>query len=403
MKTVGIVVEYNPFHNGHLYHAQKARESAQADVVMAVMSGHFLQRGEPALVNKWARTRMALQSGVDIVVELPYVFSVQKAEYFAKGSISILHELFCDSFCFGSENGQIAPFLETLHQMEESSALLDPLVRKYMGEGVSFPKAQTLARESLFGQQLPLDLSKPNNILGFHYIQANKQLAHPMEPLTIKRQQADFHEVTLGSHPIASATGIRKAIAEQKGQLQTIEPYVPAATFAELNRYLNTYGHFHHWDMYWPFLQYRLLSSSTEELAQIYDVSEGMEYRLKEAARQSTGFTEFMETVKTKRYTWTRIQRALVHILLHVSKEEMATATKSVRYVRLLGMNRQGREYLNKVKKEMSVPLITKTATFKDMLAFDLKAAEIYALGLPSYSSHSLLQSEFNEHPVILT
>ncbi|RJS62095.1 nucleotidyltransferase [Bacillus sp. PK3_68] len=402
MKTVGIVVEYNPFHNGHLYHAQKARESAQADVVVAVMSGHFLQRGEPALVNKWTRTRMALQNGVDIVVELPYVFSVQKAEYFAKGAISILHELFCDSFCFGSENGQLAPFVETIHRMEESAEQLNPLVRKYMNEGFSFPKAQTLARESFFGQQLPLDLSKPNNILGFHYVRANKILSQPMEPLTIKRQQADFHEATLGNQSIASATGIRKAIAEQQGQLQTIKPYVPATTFDELHRYLNTYSHFHEWNMYWPLLQYRLLSSSTEELAQIYDVSEGIEYRLKETARQATNFTEFMQAVKTKRYTWTRIQRALVHILLHVSKEEMATAMEAVRYVRLLGMNKQGRTYLSKIKKSMSLPLITKPAAFKEMLALDLKATEIYALGLSSCSSHSLLHSEFNEHPVIL-
>ncbi|KIL73463.1 nucleotidyltransferase [Bacillus badius] len=400
MKTVGIVVEYNPFHNGHLYHAQKAREAAGADVVMAVMSGHFLQRGEPALVNKWARTRMALQNGVDIVVELPYAFSVQKAEYFAKGAITILEKLFCDAFCFGSENGQVSSFIETKQQMDKHSKSLDPLVQKYMGEGFSFPKAQTLARESLFGQRLPLDLSKPNNILGFHYIQANENLPHPMTPLTVKRQQADYHDVTLSSQPIASATGIRKAIMETG--LETIEPYVPAAAFAELNHYLSAYGHLHHWDLYWPLLQYRLLSSSTEELAQIYDVSEGIEYRLKEAARQSASFTEFMESVKTKRYTWTRIQRALVHILLHVSKEEMGAALEAVRYIRLLGMNSRGREYLNKVKKNLSLPFITKAAVFKEALALDLKAAEIYALGLPSHSSHSLLSSEFNEHPVIL-
>lgn len=402
MKTVGIVVEYNPFHNGHLYHAQKARESAKADVVIAVMSGHFLQRGEPALVHKWARTRMALQSGVDIVIELPYVFSVQKAEYFAKGAISILHELFCDSFCFGSENGQLAPFLETLRQVEESSASLDPLVHQYMEKGFSFPKAQTLAREALFGQLLPLDLSQPNNILGYHYIQANNNLQGPMKPLTIKRQQAGFHETDLSSESIASATGIRKAINDQKGNLHAIEQYIPDATLTELKRYLHAYGQFHRWDMYWPLLQYRLLSSSAEELAQIYDVSEGIEHRLREAARRSTDFTEFMQAVKTKRYTWTRIQRALVHILLHVTKREMAEAAESPSSVRLLGMNGQGQQYLNKVKKEMAVPLITKAVAFKEKLAFDLKATEIYALGLPSPFSRSLLQSEFNERPVIL-
>ncbi|MFK2824897.1 nucleotidyltransferase [Bacillus sp. B190/17] len=402
MKTVGIVVEYNPFHNGHLYHVHKARESAKAEVVIAVMSGHFLQRGEPALVNKWARTRMALQSGVDIVVELPYVFSVQKAEFFSKGAISILQGLFCESFCFGSESGHTAPFLETLQQMETSAHSLEPLIRQYMNQGFSFPKAQTLARESLFEQRLPLDLSKPNNILGFHYMKANKALPHPMEPLTIKRHQADFHEETLGSQSIASATGIRKAIYEQQGQLHTISPYVPAATLNELSHYLNEYGQLHHWDMYWPLLQYRLLSSSTEELAQIYDVSEGIEYRLKEAARFSSNFTEFMQTVKTKRYTWTRIQRMLVHILLHVSKEQMSASIKSVQYIRLLGMNGRGREYLNQIKKKMTLPLITRAASSKEMLTLDLKASEVYALGLSPHSSRVLLHSEFNKQPVIL-
>ncbi|KAB7707957.1 nucleotidyltransferase [Bacillus aerolatus] len=402
MKTVGLVVEYNPFHNGHLYHAQKARESTGADVVIAVMSGHFLQRGEPALVNKWARTRMALQNGVDIVVELPYAFSVQKAEYFSNGAISILHGLFCESFCFGSENGHIAPFLQTLQQMKEKSHLLEPLIHQYMNKGFSFPKAQTLAREELFENKLPLDLSRPNNILGFHYIRANNTLQKPMKPLTITRQQADFHEETLGSQSIASATGIRKAIFEKQNGLSTIEQYVPAATLEVIAQYLNKYGKLHHWDLYWPLLQYRLLSSSAAELANIYDVAEGIEHRLKEASLRAQNFSEFMQSVKTKRYTWTRIQRMLVHILLHVSKEDMAAAIESVRYVRLLGMNGQGREYLNRIKKNMELPLITRAASYKEALALDVKAAEVYALGLPPHSSHSLLQSEFNEPPIIL-
>lgn len=402
MKTVGIIVEYNPFHNGHLYHAHQARQAAKADLVIAVMSGHFLQRGEPAIVNKWARARMALENGVDLVVELPYAFSVQKAEYFSKGAVSILHELSCNSFCFGSENGRIGDFLLSAEQVEASSHLLNPLIRKHMSKGVSFPKAQTLAREELFEDTLPLDLSQPNNILGFHYVQANRTLETPMEPLTIKRQQAGFHEEALSDQPIASATGIRKAIHERKG-LKAVEQYVPPSVFKELTRYYNYYGQLHSWELYWPLLKYRLLSSSPSELACLYEVTEGIEYRLQQAARSASSFTDFMQAVKTKRYTWTRIQRMLVHILLNVPKEEMNEALESARYIRLLGMNGKGRQYLNEIKKNLSLPLITKAAAYKKELALDIKATEVYALGLEPYSSHSLVLSEYNEPPVILT
>ncbi|WP_338753888.1 nucleotidyltransferase [Bacillus sp. FJAT-52991] len=398
MKTVGIVVEYNPFHNGHLYHAQKAREAANADVVIAVMSGHFLQRGEPALMNKWARTRMALQNGVDLVVELPYAFSTQKAEVFSFGAISILKELACDSFCFGSENGQIDPFLDTFKTIKAASRDLNPLIHSYMREGYSFPKAQTLARKQLFNDSLSLDLSMPNNILGYHYVQANDNLTEPMQPLTIKRQQAGYHDESLTSDSIASATGIRKEI-EQSKHLSTIEKFVPDSTLNELKQYHNEHQTFHSWKMYWPLLKYRLLSASIEELQSMYEITEGIEFRLKEAARHSTSFIDFMEKVKTKRYTWTRIQRMLVHILTNTTKEEMEKAMASVRYIRLLGMNRHGREYMKSIKKEISLPLIARAAAHKDLLALDIKASDVYMQGA---QTPSLINSEFTQPPILL-
>ncbi|OZI12371.1 hypothetical protein CEW92_07825 [Bacillaceae bacterium SAS-127] len=398
MKTVGIVVEYNPFHNGHLYHAQKARETANADVVIAVMSGHFLQRGEPALIHKWARTRMALQNGVDLVVELPYAFSTQKAEFFSFGAISILKELACDSFCFGSENGQVEPFLDTLETIKSASPALNPLIHSYMKEGYSFPKAQTLAREQLFHDSLPLDLSMPNNILGYHYVQANDRLTKPMQPLTIKRQQAGYHDESLAFDSIASATGIRKEIADSK-HVSTIERFVPESTLTELTQYYHEHHIFHSWNMYWPLLKYRLLSASIEELQSIYEITEGIEFRLKETARHATSFIDFMERVKTKRYTWTRIQRMLAHILTNTTKEEMKEAMASVRYIRLLGMNGRGREYMKSIKKELSLPLIARVAAHKELLALDMKASDVYMQGV---QTPQLLNNEFTQPPILL-
>ncbi|WP_100330812.1 nucleotidyltransferase [Bacillus xiapuensis] len=398
MKTVGIVVEYNPFHNGHLYHAQKAREAADADVVIAVMSGHFLQRGEPALMNKWARTRMALLNGVDLVVELPYAFSAQKADVFGYGAISTLNALGCHAFCFGSENGKLAPFLDAYYHLQESAHLLNAPIQHYMKRGYSFPRAQALAREALFTDEWTLDLSQPNNILGFHYIQANERIGSPMTPLTIKRQQAGYHDDQLTEGDITSATSIRKALAQDQGSYTAIQKYVPSSVIAEMQDYYRKYHTFHTWEMYWPQLQYRLLTDALPALQEIYEVAEGIEYRLKEASRQAASFSEFMHQVKTKRYTWTRIQRMLVHLLTNTTKAEMEKAAESVQYIRLLGMNRIGQEYIRSIKKKLSIPLISRTAAYKELLALDVKATEVYLQGL---RIPSLLDSEFKQPPIL--
>ncbi|MBM7647233.1 putative nucleotidyltransferase [Bacillus ectoiniformans] len=402
MKTVGIVVEYNPFHNGHHYHVQEAKRQTGADVVIAVMSGHFLQRGEPALVHKWARTKMALDHGADLVAELPYYFSTQKAEVFSFGAISILQELFCDTFCFGSEDGRIEPFIETEKKIQAASASLEPLIHAYMKEGYSFPKAQTLARNQVFSEGLPLDLSQPNNILGYHYVKANNMLNANMTPYTIKRQAADYHETELGSGTIASATSIRKQlISSGSDHVEPIAAYVPKAVSQQLQDYLTTYRVFHTWERYWPFLQYRLITSTPQDLSLIYEVTEGIEHRLKEAAHHSKSFNEFMEAVKTKRYTWTRIQRMLVHILTNTSREEMLARSKEVEFIRLLGMNTKGRNYLNTIKKDCRLPIISKASAHKKLLAQDLKATEVYALGLPPHSYDSLMLNEYKQSPII--
>ena len=402
MKSCGLVVEYNPFHNGHALHARESRQKTESDVVVAVMSGPFLQRGEPALVSKWSRTEMALQGGIDLVIELPYTFAVQKAEIFAKGSISLLEYLGCDSFCFGSEDGRIEPFIEAHDILSENAETFNETLKFLMEKGNSYPASASRAFQSISKNTEMLDLTKPNNILGKGYVSTALSHGFSIEPYTIQRVSAGYHDVQLSSSPIASATGIRKALLEQKLELEAVRTYIPPSTLHGLQHYLATYQALHEWDMYWPLLKYRILASSLTELADIYEIEEGIEYRMKEMAREAMNFHGFMTAMKTKRYTWTRIQRMCVHILTNTLKEEMIHADQPS-YIRLLGMNHRGQAYLRTVKKELPVPLISRISAYQDRhIDTDMRAAQVYAMGLREPYQTALMKREY-EAPIIKT
>ncbi|MFS0595292.1 nucleotidyltransferase [Peribacillus frigoritolerans] len=399
MKACGLVVEYNPFHNGHVLHARESREKTGADVVVAVMSGPFLQRGEPAIVSKWTRAEMALNGGIDLVIELPYAFATQKAEIFAKGSIALLESLGCDSFCFGSEDGKIEPFIIAHRILSENSAAFDAAIKSAMDAGNSYPSSAAQAYRSIIHGDAALDLTKPNNILGKEYVSAALSNGYSIRSYTIQRVAAGYHETKLSKDPIASATGIRKAIHEHQ-ELHSVSSYIPQATMSGLEQYLTRYHALHDWEMYWSMLKYRILSSSLTELAGIYEVEEGIEHRMKEMAKQSSSFSGFMAALKTKRYTWTRLQRMCVHILTHTFKEQVIYNDQPA-YIRLLGMNGRGQEYLRSVKKGLPLPLISKLSSYrKQDIDSDLRAAQVYALGLPEPHQAALMKREY-ESPII--
>jgi predicted nucleotidyltransferase len=403
MKSVGLIVEYNPFHNGHAYHLQASKVAAQADVVIAVMSGNFLQRGEPALVSKWQRTKMALLNGVDIVFELPYRFATQKAETFAFGAVSILDAVHCESLCFGSESGDLSDFLQTIDYLKEQQNPYNENIKSYLDTGVSYPKALSLAFQQLPAADNYLDLAKPNNILGLEYIKAIQQQKCAVRPLTIARKNADYHDEHFASATIASATSIRKAIFTNDNSQTNIDQYVPEQTKILLKEYIQQYHGFHQWENYWNYLQFRLIHSSPGELREIYEVEEGLENRLQAAALEADNFHQFMQKIKTKRYTWTRLQRLCVHILTNTKKEEMARHSEKATYLRLLGMTSTGREYLNKKKSHLSLPLISKLASFKENeINLDIKAARIYSLGIPGHLKAKMLRQEYEQPPVYI-
>jgi len=401
MNAVGLIVEYNPFHNGHAFHLHASKEAASAEVVIAVMSGNFLQRGEPALVSKWWRTKMALLNGVDIVFELPYRFAVQKAEIFASGAISILDAAGCEAVCFGSENGELPSFLQTIDFITEQKSQLEESIHRFINTGVSYPKAVSLAYHQLSDSNAYLDLSKPNNILGIEYIKAIKNQKSSLTPMTVPRKNADYHDEHFASETIASATSIRKAIFSKEYDQNSIRQYVPAPTDQLLSEYLKEYQVLHQWENYWEYLKFRLLTSSPAELREIYEVEEGLENRLLAAAPLSGSFHEFMERIKTKRYTWTRLQRLCVHILTNTKKEQMAGPSDKATYLRLLGMTSKGKEYLNKRKKDFSLPLVSKLASYKEKeILLDLKAARVYSLGIANHLANDLMNQEFKQPPI---
>ncbi|WP_088005784.1 nucleotidyltransferase [Indiicoccus explosivorum] len=396
MKATGIVVEYNPFHNGHLHHAAQAREISGADAVIAVMSGQFLQRGEPAFTDKWTRTRMALAGGVDLVVELPYVFSTAQAAEFAKGALAILDAVRCESFVFGSEQGDIGPFLRTFDFLASRRGEYEAEISRAIRTGISYPKAMNDAYASVTkGDAAFADLTKPNNILGYHYVEAAKRLGSPIRPLTIKRLGAGYHDPLSPSEQIASATGIRKAVSDG-AEPDELTGFLPTASLDELVRFHSEYGCFGGWPAFYPMLRTSLLRDRPQRLADYAEVAEGIEHLLADAAVSAETFASFMNTVKSKRYTWTRIQRMLTHILTGFTWEELRRF-ELPEYVRILGMTAKGRSYLNTYKKEIGLPIISRAADLRSgMGAVDLHASRIYLAGI----GETDLKKEFRMPPI---
>ncbi|PWK12776.1 nucleotidyltransferase [Tumebacillus permanentifrigoris] len=386
MHVTGVIVEYNPMHNGHLYHVEQSRLQTGADAVVAVMSGHFLQRGEPAIVNKWARARMALQQGVDLVVELPVAYSTQSAMLFAYGSVAVLDRLGAvDSLCFGSESGDIKS-LQTL-----SSIIVDepPLLQSYiqleLQKGVSYPRATGAALVRYAEQDPHLDervVGQPNNMLGLEYLAALRRLNSSITPATITRIAAGYNEERITHPKIASATAIRKATLESG--VETAAPLLPELSYSILREEFAAGRGPMRWENYRQTLFTLLHRATPEQLARFVGVDEGLEARLIEAARRVDTVQDLIAHAKTKRFTWTKIQRALTSILLGVTREEQASllVENGPDYIRVLGFTERGRDVLRRASERSVVPILTKMPRQQSpMLQLDLRASRIYSQG----------------------
>jgi len=382
---------------------QQTKKLTQSDIIIAVMSGPFLQRGEPALISKWYRTKMALANGVDLVVELPYVFATQKAETFANGAISILNALRVSEICFGSEDGQIKNFYNTISVQKNEEETFNCLVKQFMDAGNSYAKATSDAFSHILTSENNIDMSQPNNILGFQYMKAILSQNSSIQAQTIQRFASHYHDETFNDQYIASATSIRKQLFSEEGSFTTIEPFLPQATTSLLANYKQNYGILHNWEQYFSFFKYRLMTMSPGDLRHIYEIEEGLEHRILSKIQNSSSFYSFMEALKTKRYTWTRLQRACTHILTNTTKEEIRSANieQHAPYIRLLGMSQKGQTYLSKNKKKIELPILTHTKTF-DHAALDIekKANSVYFSIMHEPLRTQLLKQDITHHPI---
>ncbi|SDB87445.1 Predicted nucleotidyltransferase [Pelagirhabdus alkalitolerans] len=396
MNITGLIVEYNPFHNGHLHHIEQARIKSNADVLIVVMSGDFLQRGEPAIVDKFCRAKMAVDHGVDLVIELPVVYAVQHSDLFAKASVSLLNEYSVDTIIFGSESGDIKEF-EHLQRIKKEDQNFQHSLNAFLVEGFSYPKAYQLATEKQH-PSLSIDLSKPNNILGFSYMSAVSEVNPTIKIDTIKRLQADYHQEYM-STPITSATSIRRHLLEKNQDLNTIEQSIPEATRDYLTDYVHLSEHFHQWEDYFPFLKYRLLSDSLANLRRIHGMTEGIEHRLKKQIKHADNFEQFIASVKTKRYTRTRLQRLFIHILLQLEHQEVKKALDALPHLseaRLLGYSSQGQHYLNEQKNRSTIKTITQLKKkMSPILEIDERASRLYYLPLDDSIQSQLFKQQF--------
>ncbi|GEM02665.1 Predicted nucleotidyltransferase [Halolactibacillus halophilus] len=380
MHVLGLIVEYNPFHNGHLYHIEQARKKSNADVVITIMSGQFLQRGEPAIIDKFTRSKMAVLHGSDLVIELPTIYAIQHRDLFCFSAVSILNALGVDTIIFGSESGDIIPFLELVASEHDQKEKLDQIIQGELREGKSYPKAYSNALKEL--GILAMEDHLPNNSLGIGYVRAVSEINPNIKIDTIKRQQTDYHTTNLSS-PIASATSIRQAIKQAglRSSLAEIQTTMPDKAYQLLEDHEDV---FHDLNDYYPFIQHKLLTTAPIALKQIHGMVEGIEHRLITAAKKASTVTSFIDSVKTKRYTATRIQRLLIHLLLNLDRDTVNRAINLLPHlpmVRSLAQSTKGEQYLNIIKKERPITVLTKvTRDLPEYLDIDIRASQVYHL-----------------------
>lgn len=379
MHITGLITEYNPFHNGHLYHIQKAKEITGADYVIVIMSGNFVERGAPAIIDKYRRTKMALEGGADLVIELPTAFATSSAEDFAASGVAILNGLgIVDSICFGSECGDVKT-LETIAKLlvKEPPALSDS-IKTFLKDGLTFPEARANGLVSYLGNENAKEiheiLKSPNNILGIEYIKAMIKSGSPMKAYTIKRQMAGHHDISL-EQSICSATAIRSALLDSTG-IGGIQGQMPDFVYSELKS-----ASFITSNDFSLLLSYCLLSSSEKSLTDYVDVSKELASRIYKSRLQFALIEDLTENLKTRQYTYTRISRCLFHILLNMKKTDMEQYKNSnyINYARILGFRSDSKELLTVLKKQSFLPLITKVAGVSyPLLEHEIFASHLY-------------------------
>ena len=370
-KVIGIICEYNPFHNGHLYHINKIKEMYPNSIIILVLNGYFLERGEISIISKQNKTKIALKNNIDLIIELPFVFGTQSADTFANVSITLLENFKCDYVIFGSECND----LETLEKITDftiNNKEYDLNVKNYLNKGLNYPTALSKAIN------IPFKFNS-NDLLGISYIKSIKLNKFNIKPLTIKR--TNNYLDTLSNEDIISASNIRKKIDENKD----IKKFVPKETTKYIEKIdLN---------IFFTIIKHKII---TEKDLSIYlDVDEGIEYRLKKIILNCNSINELIEKIKTKRYTYNKIKRMLIHILIGLTKED--NKKLELDYIKILGFNNTGKNYLNSIKKDINISITPN----KKSLVYDYekKATIIYDM----LTNQNNFEFENSKKPIFLS
>ena len=403
--VLGIVSEYNPFHNGHLLHLQDSKKLTHTDFTIAVMSGNFVQRGDTSIVDKWTKTEMALKAGIDLVVELPTLYAISSAENFAEGAIKILNSLgIVDYVSFGSEIGEISPLNDVAQVLYKEPKEFSTLIARQLRSGLSYPKARELAIQMYFGssQKYTEILENPNNILGIEYLKALKKYKSPLRPITLKRKYSDYNSADVKSG-IASATAIRTMIQKNKN----IHYVVPFETYELLEEKKECGQIIPSLSVFSKEIIYTLRKMTLSEIASLPDVSEGLENKIKAAANTSNTLEDLISKIKSKRYTQSRIQRILLYALLNISEKDINMSRRQVPYIRVLGFNKHGKKIISAIANQNpKIQIIVSVKKFMEnntdkhlhtMMSKDIFATNVYTLG---YGNGSLANLDYT-HKVI--
>ena len=367
METIGIICEYNPFHNGHLYHINKIKELYPDSLIILVLNGYFLERGEISILSKEAKTKIALANNIDIVLELPVIFGTQSADTFAKYSLKILNNFNVNKIIFGSESNNIDLIKEIANKQLNKD--FDEKIKIYLDKGINYPTALAKALNINF------DFT-PNDLLGISYVKAIIKNNYNIEPICIKRS-SDYHD-KISNDYIVSATNIREKIKNN----EDISKYIPI----NIKDFINNINY----NNYFKLLKYKI--NTDLYLNNYLDVDEGIEYRLKEFINKSNNIEDFITYIKTKRYTYNKINRMFIHILLNFLKSD----NQDLEYIKILGFNKKGKKYLNKIKDNLKIS----TNVNKDSIQYkyEIKASIIYDL----INNTNTYQYELKNKPIII-
>ena len=404
-KVVGIIAEYNPFHNGHSYHIQNTKAQTGADFVVAVMTGNFTQRGNTSVINKWEKTKMALNGDADLVIELPTIYSISSAENFASGAVKILNELgIVDTISFGMEADDVSTLNNIANVLVNEPPEYRAILEHELGKGNSFPKARENALMMYLNdiKRYANVVKGSNNILAIEYLKALKKQKSSIVPFGVKREKVYYNSTKIIDE-YASATGIRNLLLHN--QLEEVRKVMPSKSYSILLNNLRQGTYVLDIIAYNDEIIYKLRSMTVKQIANLPDVSEGLEYLIKDVSNKTNNLIELINGIKSKRYTQTRIQRILLYALLGITKNDMELSKKITPYIRVLGCSEKGKMLLSQINSKAKVITslkkyevsnknkrfcIGKQKALNRMLEIDKLATDIYTLGYKKDSKAGL-------------